>query len=93
MARCWPEMTHLTMSPMETNPTILSPSITGRWRMRFSVINRMASSTVCWGVTVTTAVEMMSRTGVEREETIFLEDRARGLFDVAAIRKAAAAFA
>ena len=32
-------------------------------------------------------------TGVEREETIFLEDRARGLFDVAAIRKAAAAFA
>jgi adenylosuccinate synthase len=29
-------------------------------------------------------------TGVERNETVFLEDRARGLFDVAAVRRAAA---
>ena len=36
--------------------------------MRFSVINRMASSMVCWEVTATTAVEMISRTSVVRED-------------------------
>jgi hypothetical protein len=39
-----------TRSPMDSTPRMVSPSITGRWRMRFSVMMVMASSTVLSGV-------------------------------------------
>ena len=44
----------LTMSPMLNTPTTFSPSITGKWRMCLSLINRIQSSISCIGETVKT---------------------------------------
>ena len=44
IAAFWAEMIQLTRSPMDTRPTTLSPSRTGRCRTRFSVMSFMQYS-------------------------------------------------
>jgi len=57
-------MTEFTRSPIETTPTTVLPSSTGRCRMRFFVMMCMHSPTVFFGETEITGLLMISDTCV-----------------------------
>src|SRR5216110_3263210 len=67
MAALWHEITHLTKSPIEMIPTTLSPSSTGRCRIRLSVMRCRHFSTGSRGWVTVKLADMISATLVSRE--------------------------
>ena len=71
-------ITDFTRSPIETTPITVDPRTTGRWRMRCSVISRMAVVAPCHPVRWSrTCAVMMSRTGVSGGRAALQHDLAR----------------
>src|SRR5271157_4090319 len=68
---CRGRKNHFSTSLIETIPTMLVPSRTGRCRTRFSVITRIHSVMLSLGVAVNNSWVMISLTGVSFKERPF----------------------